>query len=195
MSLAPGIRSISPSILLARIQTHLKLKEANDILKHQNDLSPHLDFYDYHAYNRSGKLKNYSDLGLNKPCIIGEFGHQNWSSRHLGWLGFVHTVSDRRQVKTGGNFMKNAFNKGYSGCLIWRYSPVGDPNRILKVNKDASFKDSPDPDAVQTFRRFFLSAAGSAPTAEMDDTAWRAEHERRVWDAIRDFVSPLAGGT
>jgi len=164
-------------------------REKSTILKHQNDLNSHFDFYDYHAYNRSGNLKNYSDLGLSKPCIIGEFGHQNWFSRYLGWLGFAHSVDDDKQVNTGNNFMRNAYNKGYSGCLIWRYSPVGDPNRILKVNKDASPGDSPDPVAVQAFRRFFLSAAGSTPGANMDDAAWRAMHERRVWDTIRDFVS------
>lgn len=163
-------------------------REKNTILSHQSDLNSHLDFYDYHAYNSSGKLEQYSSLGLSKPCIVGEFGHKDWLARYLGWLGFAHTVDDAEQNNTDSNFMRNAINRGYKGCLIWRYSPVGDPNRILKVNRDASPGDSPDPAAIQAFISSFLSAAGSTPTVNMDDDDWKAEHERRVWDAIRDFV-------
>jgi hypothetical protein len=171
-------------------------QKVKTVKKYKNHLKSHLDFYDYHIYNNNGKVEAYSRLGLDKPCIIGEFGYKArfpWSFfrrvKRL-WLS-REMIADNAQYKTGHNLMINAKAKGYKGCLIWRYSPCGDGHRILKVNKAAKSTDhakSFNPDVNQAFKGSFLEAAGGSPGMSMDDNGWTEKHERKVWQAIKSFV-------
>lgn len=170
-------------------------QKVKTIKKYKNHLKSYLDFYDYHIYNNNGYLEEYSELGLDKPCIIGEFGHKDrfpWSLCRLIkrlWIA-GDTLADNEQYKTGHNLMINAKEKAYKGCLIWRYSPCGDPHRILKLNKAAKptdYTNSFNPDVQQAFKDSFLEAAGSSPVMSMDDSAWTEKHERKVWQAIKSL--------
>lgn len=174
-------------------------QKVKTVKKYKNQLKPFLDFYDYHIYNHNGYVEEYSRLGLDKPCIIGEFGHKNsfpWSLFRLIkriWTA-EDILADNEQYKTNHNLMINAKTKAYKGCLIWRYSPCGDPHRILKANKEAKPrepKDSFNPDVSQAFKESFLEAAGNSPQMSMDDSAWTEKHERKVWQAIKSFVNNL----
>ena len=49
-------------------------QESGNLLRFKNEIGPFVDFFDFHAYNDAGDLPRYDDLGLAKPCIIGECG-------------------------------------------------------------------------------------------------------------------------
>jgi len=72
-----------------------------------------LDFYDYHEYNDDGTLIPYSNLGLEKPCIIGECGQKD------------EKYDDKIQSNAVIGFLKNSWKNGYAGCLIWNYNYKG----------------------------------------------------------------------
>ena len=72
-----------------------------------------LDFYDYHEYNNDGTLVPYDSLGLKKPCLIGECGQKD------------EKYDDKIQNKAVEGFLKNSWNNGYAGCLIWNYNYKG----------------------------------------------------------------------
>lgn len=175
------ISAIAPVVSRHGFKWSVGFQKKDTILKHKSDLqSLNIDFYDYHIYNSSGNLKPYSSLNLDKPCIIGEFGHEDKKAKKS------NTVSDDEQYETDKKFMINAIDKGYAGCLIWRYTPIekGDPlsQRILKLGTGGN-------KPFNAFKKSFLSAAGSNPTKNMNDPNWKADHERKVWQAIEEFVT------
>jgi len=82
-------------------------------LMDNKDTLKDLDFYDYHEYNDDGALIPYTNLGLEKPCIIGECGQKN------------ETYDDKMQSSAVRGFLKSAWKNGYAGCLIWNYNYKG----------------------------------------------------------------------
>jgi hypothetical protein len=65
-----------------------------------------LDFYQYHYYDNMGTLFvpfniRYSDMGLDKPCVLGEF-----------------STTSSRSVETHLNTM---LNNGFAGAWAWSY--------------------------------------------------------------------------
>ena len=78
-------------------------------MRFKNEIGPFVDFFDFHAYNDAGDLPRYDDLGLAKPCIIGECGQDK------------KEVDDELQKNVVKTFLSNAKRLGYSGCIPWRY--------------------------------------------------------------------------
>jgi hypothetical protein len=72
-----------------------------------------LDFYDYHEFNDDGTLIPYSNLGIEKPCIIGACGQRD------------EKYDDKIQHKAAEGFLKNAWRNDYAGCIIWNYNYKG----------------------------------------------------------------------
>ncbi len=92
-----------------------------------------LDFYDYHEYNDDGTLVPYSNLGLDKPCIIGECGQKD------------EKYDDEMQSKAARAFLNNAWKNGYAGCLVWNYNykgyDAGDTNnRYSLIKSDGEWR-------------------------------------------------------
>ena len=87
-----------------------------------------MDFFDYHEYNDSGSLDSYDSLGIDKPCIIGECGQG------------TKTWDDSIQKNANEAFMRNAWNNGYAGVLLWQYNYPGASEILTLVNSDASWR-------------------------------------------------------
>ncbi|NMJ86995.1 MAG: hypothetical protein EX285_04040 [Thaumarchaeota archaeon] len=92
-----------------------------------------LDFYDYHEYNDDGTLISYSNLTLDKPCIIGECGQKN------------EIYDDDIYDKVITKFPDNSWNNGYAGCLIWYYNYKGydvndNNNRYSLIKSDGKWR-------------------------------------------------------
>ena len=82
------------------------------LLESKDDLKD-LDFYDYHEYNDHGDLVQYSSLGLDKPCVIGECGQKSEKNDD--------EIYDRAVAK----FLDNSWKNGYAGCFVWYYNYRG----------------------------------------------------------------------
>lgn len=92
-----------------------------------------LDFYDYHEYNDDGNLVPYSNLTLDKPCIIGECGQKS------------EKYDDEIYDRAVANFLDNSWKNGYAGCLIWYYNYKGydmndSNNRYSLIKSDGSWR-------------------------------------------------------
>ena len=92
-----------------------------------------LDFYDYHEYNDDGYLVPYSNLTLDKPCIIGECGQKS--------VKYDDDIYDKVVAK----FLDNSWKNEYVGCLIWCYnckdSDVNDSNnRFSLLTSDGKWR-------------------------------------------------------
>lgn len=92
-----------------------------------------LDFYDFHEYNDDGQLVPYSDLTLDKPCIIGECDQKS------------EKYDDEVYDRAVGSFLDSSWKNGYAGCLIWCYNYRGyDPNdsnnRYSLITRDGTWR-------------------------------------------------------
>lgn len=92
-----------------------------------------LDFYDYHEYSDDGTLVPYENLGLEKPCIIGECGQKG------------EKYDDNIQSDAVKGFLKSAWKDGYAGCLIWNYNYRGydandTNNRYSLINSNGEWR-------------------------------------------------------
>tara|TARA_R110002095_G_scaffold89232_4_gene77872 strand:+ start:1265 stop:2878 length:1614 start_codon:yes stop_codon:yes gene_type:complete len=80
-----------------------------------------LDFYDLHYYGKS-TLPHVSSFNLNKPVIIGEYGHR------------PNKTDFDLQNRFAKEVLKSALQKGYSGTLIWAYeNPNGKKLRAYSL--------------------------------------------------------------
>ncbi|QLH05420.1 hypothetical protein C5F49_08860 [Nitrosopumilus oxyclinae] len=84
-------------------------QESNTVKKFKEEIEQSIDFFDFHRYNDAGNLPSYQELGLSKPCIIGECGQESQDN------------NENLQKKTIKAFLKNSKDLGYSGCMVWRY--------------------------------------------------------------------------
>lgn len=150
---------------------------------HRRQLDAVVDFYDFHRYNRSGKLPNWRRRRFgDKDCLIGEFGS---SEAHLGpAVQRTHTEALLQQLKI----------KGYAGALLWRYDYFEPNFSLLAFSGEAEGETRRfDAATFEAFRTSFLSGAGTEqPLLAMDDPAWRARHEPAVWQTIQQFSAPIA---
>jgi len=102
-------------------------------LMDNKDTLKDLDFYDYHEYNDEGTLMPYENLGLEKPCIIGECGQKS------------DKYDDAIQSDAVKGFLKSAWKNGYAGCLIWNYNYRGydaddTNNRYSLINSNGEWR-------------------------------------------------------
>jgi hypothetical protein len=114
-------------------------------------LAPHLDFFDFHEYNDAGALDPYraSDFA-GKPCIIGECGYS---------LSRV-PYDAAREAAALQNFLRNAHELGYAGCLAWMFSDYQNGNSLSQVV--ANFADTAPaikPEQQRTGSCFIATAA------------------------------------
>lgn len=117
-------------------KTHLSascgFQNVSSVQNDPNGLSNHLDFFDFHRYLDTWDLPDYSSLGLNTPCIIGECGQgtKQWS--------------DSIQLNATSAFLNNALSKGYAGCFPWCYNYKGftdlASNYLSLINLDGSWR-------------------------------------------------------
>lgn len=84
-------------------------QKSQNLQRFKEQIEPYVDFFDFHEYNDAGDLPQYSNLGLAKPCIIGECGQDK------------KQVDDNLQKNVVKSFLSNAKRLGYSGCMPWRY--------------------------------------------------------------------------
>ncbi len=80
-----------------------------------------LDFYDLHEYRDDGHLPSVSELGVNLPVLVGEFGPDNRDGKQ----------DDDVQKKAVEGFLRNARDGGYAGAAYWDYSF---PNAPIRSN-------------------------------------------------------------
>jgi len=111
-------------------------------------LASYLDFFDFHVYNTDGSLSPYSpsDFG-GRPCIIGECGYP---------VGHV-PYDAAQEVPAAQNFLSNASDLGYGGCILW-YTDYTNKDNILQKAKD--FADTrPLIEAPQKKKGCFIATA------------------------------------
>ena len=89
--------------------TSCGFQDSNNLIKFKNQLKNAVDFYDFHVYNDTGSLPKYTDLNLDKPCVIGECGQSN------------QNVDNNLQRNVVKNFLEHSKKLQYSGCMIWEY--------------------------------------------------------------------------
>ncbi|MFB3896800.1 MAG: cellulase family glycosylhydrolase [bacterium] len=104
-----------------------------------------LDFYDFHEYRDDGYISNYSVLSTaleGKPCILGEYGQA------------YGTWNDDTQNNADTNFINNAWNNGYAGCLVWQYNYPGATEVHTLINSNGSWRP-----VCYTMRNFAMTHA------------------------------------
>ncbi|MEM3085268.1 MAG: cellulase family glycosylhydrolase [Nitrososphaerales archaeon] len=126
------INECARAIHAANIRTSCGFQRYQTLLDNKDYLQV-LDFYDYHEYNDDGELIGYSDLSLDKPCIIGECGQKS------------EKYDDEIYDRIVGKFLNNAWKRGYAGCLIWNYNYKGydvndSTNRNSLISTDGKWR-------------------------------------------------------
>lgn len=106
------INECAQAIHTVNIKASCGFQRFQTLLDSKDDLK-HLDFYDYHEYNDDGDLVSYSNLTLDKLCIIGECGQKS------------EKYDDEIYDKTVANFLNNSWKNGYAGCFLWYYNYKG----------------------------------------------------------------------
>ena len=84
-------------------------QESNNVKRFKSQIEQSVDFFDFHRYEDDGNLPAYQELGLSKPCIIGECGQKS------------HGIDNNLQKNVVKAFLDNSKSLGYSGCMVWRY--------------------------------------------------------------------------
>ena len=87
-----------------------------------------LDFYDAHIYDDNGNFPSFNSLGLDLPCLIGEYGQASGS-----W-------NDELQRSVTQNLINNSFNNDFAGELIWQYNYPGCSEIYTLINSDSSWR-------------------------------------------------------
>jgi len=88
-----------------------------------------LDFYDWHSYKDNPVLPAASDLGLDKPVILGECGPRtnkpdaDYAFQGKNWRAYFEQA-----------------RRGYAGILTWSYGNPGSEENMVMVNKDHSWR-------------------------------------------------------
>jgi hypothetical protein len=137
-----------------------------------------VDFFDYHRYlipgapstNDNGTLPNW---GFPQKCIIGEAGH-----KYPPRTGFNEAL----QASSSRALMDQALAQGYSGVLLWRYTPVDkDLYRLLKLTTSGATTST-----LNTFITNFIKAARTAGSPNPFTS-----FERTVWNEVPGFVKKI----
>lgn len=89
-----------------------------------------LDFYDWHSYLNDPVLPHASELGLDKPVIIGECGPKTGKPEN----GYAF------QGRNWRAYFEQA-RKGYAGILTWSYGNPGADDNMVMINADHSWRD------------------------------------------------------
>ena len=84
-------------------------QESNTVKRFKDEIEQSVDFFDFHRYDDNGDLPAYQELGISKPCIVGECGQE------------YHEANDELQKNAVKSFLANSRSLGYSGCMVWRY--------------------------------------------------------------------------
>ena len=137
-----GLTTKDPTIKFSDIKNYIKLcanyihshssrmvscgfQEYNTVRNNSVELAADLDFFDFHKYDKSGKLNTYRSTDFaGKPCLIGECGYP---------VGGQFEPS--AAVITTANFLKNSNSLGYSGCLAW-IEDYQNKDEIIRAVKD-----------------------------------------------------------
>nr|MBP7635902.1 hypothetical protein [Candidatus Ozemobacteraceae bacterium] len=88
-----------------------------------------LDFYDWHSYKDNAEIPAASELGLDKPVILGECGPKtnkpdaDYSLQGKNWRAYFEQA-----------------RRGYAGVLTWSYGNPGSEENMVMVNKDHSWR-------------------------------------------------------
>ena len=103
-----------------------------------------LDFYDFHIYNDSGNLPPLERLGLDAPCIIGEFN-----------VPLQKTLDEEKQAEAIDRFLREAVLKGYAGAFFWCYEDRSPEKRKPKQPSHSLLQvDGTKKRCVQKIRQF-----------------------------------------
>ncbi|MGH9909191.1 MAG: hypothetical protein ACRD32_00980 [Nitrososphaerales archaeon] len=126
------INECAKAIHTVNIRVSCGFQRFQTLLDSKDDLK-YLDFYDYHEYNDDGDLVSYSNLTLDKPCIIGECGQKN------------EKYDDEIYDKIIAKFLGNSWKNRYAGCLIWNYNYKGydvndSNNRYSLITSDGKWR-------------------------------------------------------
>ena len=116
-----SIRSANPSVKIS-----CGFQNVSTVKNNAVTLAQYLDFFDFHVYNTDGSLTSYSQSDFaGKPCIIGECGYP------VGKVPYDQT----QEIPVAQNFLSNAANLGYAGCILW-YTDYTNKDGILQKAKD-----------------------------------------------------------
>ena len=136
-----------------------------------------IDFFDFHRYYSSKCClfdSNHWTLPRwtnSKPCIIGEAGHYYADEKA--------DMDETKQSQSCGTLMKKALLRGYSGILLWRYSPVGGGRHcLLKF---------PGVDSFQNELDSFITVAN---TCQGSINAFN-NYERAVWQEVKVSIQSI----
>ncbi len=140
-----------------------------------------LDFYDYHRYfdptaaatSPHGEPPTWTG---SKACIIGEVGHEYSSGA---------SMNETLQASSTRRVMDLALSRNYGGVLLWRYSPVGDSHRLLRLTT-ADHGISSTSTLADFLTRFRAVASGSSTGPHPF-----AEFERPVWNEVDSFAGTI----
>ena len=138
-----SIKSTNPSVKVSCGFQHYDTVKNN-----ATTLAQYLDFFDFHVYNIDGSLMLYAPSDFaGKPCIIGECGYP------VGNIPYDQT----QEIPVAQNFLSNAVNLGYAGCLLW-YIDYTNKDGILQVAKN--FADTlPSIQSPQKKKGCFIATA------------------------------------
>lgn len=174
-----AIRSANPSVKIS-----CGFMDSSTVKNNASALGQYLDFFDFHVYNTDGSLLPYSQSDYaGKPCIIGECGYP------VGNVPYDPT----QEVPVAQNFLSNACQLGYAGCLLW-YVDYTNKDGVLQKAKD--FADTqPLIQAAQQKKGCFIATAalGSElhPHVQLlreyrDNVLLKSPHKRQ-FEKILDF--------
>ncbi|MEM2140512.1 hypothetical protein [Nitrososphaera sp.] len=113
-----------------------------------------IDFCDFHSYLEVVGLDPYRQNSYNnKPCVIGECGYPG--DRPVA-------VRSANEVQNAKDYVTLAYDKGYSGCLIWN-GFTSDANRTAAEQWSKQFASNNNqvrPAPAMTFWEWLLSLFG-----------------------------------
>ena len=171
----------------------------NELMKpvtSQQEKVDFLDFYDCHRYFDPAAPAN-SDHGhlpkwlSSKACVIGEAGHKYYGN-------VTKMVDETKQATSSKTLMDEALAKDYTGVLLWRYAPVGDGHRLLKLTKGDTGNVSYPDTVLSSFLTGFKAAAAKAAAAMVTPGTPIpsgqdpfTDYERPIWRQIQPFVSTI----
>jgi hypothetical protein len=132
-----------------------------------------LDFYDHHCYSATGELPPVSTLNLDRPVILGEYGHR------------PDRVDPDYQNKVAKAFLENAVKRGYAGTLIWNYdwpkSPKPFPHQLHEGGGSNKWRP-----VCYTLKNFDWRAVRHAARAsESSEHSSRPAHSGTIFDGTR----------
>ena len=132
-----AIKAVEPKRLVGSSTTW-------DIAQAGNTLGLGLDFYDVHVYgdtwnpSGTGSPGYASELGLDKPVLIGEFGQ-----------GTTTKQDDDLQVNVVNQYQTNGRELGYAGVVAWAYGGASDTGPHVFTHPDGTWRP-----AAFTFQSF-----------------------------------------